>query len=101
MNILIVDDNPTNRKLIRAQLEAKGHVVMHAEDGMEALKVLDLRQIDAVISDVLMPRMDGYRLCEEIRRSARHHGLPTIIYSPRSPRRRMSNEPWKPVPTNT
>ena len=62
MKILIVDDNMVNLKLIRAQLEAEGHVVTQALDGVEALEWLDGHPVDAVISDILMPRMDGYRL---------------------------------------
>jgi PAS domain S-box-containing protein len=81
MNILIVDDNPTNLKLMRAQLEAEDHVVAQAQDGVEALALLDRQGVDVVISDILMPRMDGYRLCREIRKSDRLAKLPTIIYS--------------------
>jgi len=81
MNILIVDDNLTNLKLIRAQLETEGHVVTQAVDGVAALEWLEGHAVDAVISDILMPRMDGYRLCQEIRKHARLYNLPTIIYS--------------------
>ena len=81
MNVLIVDDNPTNLKLMRAQLEAEGLMVVEAEDGVAALELLNHQRVDVVISDILMPRMDGYRLCHEIRKSDRLHNLPTIIYS--------------------
>jgi len=81
MNILIVDDNPTNRKVLRVTLEAEGLTVFEAEDGTEALRVLDREEIAAVISDVLMPRMDGYRLCYEVRRSERHKKIPFIFYT--------------------
>ena len=81
MNILIVDDNPTNLKLMRAQLEAEGQVVTLAHDGVEALELLAHQPMDVVISDILMPRMDGYRLCHEIRKNDHLHNLPTIIYS--------------------
>src|SRR5664280_8406 len=81
MNLLIVDDTPTNLKLLRAQLEAEGHAVFEAHDGVDALALLERQRVDAVISDILMPRMDGYRLCHEIRMHARLHDLPIIIYS--------------------
>ena len=81
MNILIVDDNPTNLKLMATQLEAEGHVVAQAPDGVAALERLDGQRVDAMISDILMPRMDGYRLCHEIRHQARLRNLPIIIYS--------------------
>jgi PAS domain S-box-containing protein len=81
MNILIVDDNLTNLKLMRTQLESEGHGITQARDGAEAMELLELLPVDAVISDILMPRMDGYRLCHEIRKHARFRNLPTIIYS--------------------
>jgi CheY-like chemotaxis protein len=81
MNLLIVDDIPTNLRLLRAQMESEGHAVFEANDGLEALALLNYQQVDAVISDILMPRMDGYRLCHEIRQHARLHDLPIIIYT--------------------
>lgn len=81
MKILIVDDKPANLKLLRVQLEARGHLVAQAHDGVEALEVLDRQPVDAVISDILMPRKDGYRLCRDIRKSQRLCNLPIIIHS--------------------
>ena len=81
MNLLIVDDDPTILKLLRAQLESKGHALLEAHDGEEALALLNRQRVDAVISDILMPRMDGYRLCHEIRMNERLHDLPIIIYT--------------------
>jgi diguanylate cyclase (GGDEF)-like protein/PAS domain S-box-containing protein len=81
MNFLIVDDNPTNLKLLRAILEAESVTVFDAADGMEALQVLEREKIDAVISDILMPRMDGYRLCFEVRHHERLQNLPFIMYT--------------------
>ena len=81
MNLLIVDDQPTDLKLLRAELEAEGHVVFEAHDGVDALALLERQRVDVVISDILMPRMDGYRLCYEIRKHARLHDLPIIIYT--------------------
>ncbi len=81
MNILIVDDNATNRKLLRAQLEAEGHTVLDAADGVEALAVLESAPVDALISDILMPHMDGYRLCHRIRRHPKFSALPVILYT--------------------
>jgi CheY-like chemotaxis protein len=62
MRIAVVDDNATNRKVLRVILESAGHVVHEALDGLDALGVLEREGIDTVISDILMPRMDGYRL---------------------------------------
>ena len=82
MTLLIADDSPVNLKLLRVQLEAEGHDVMEAHDGVEALEVLNQRPVDALISDILMPRMDGYRLCREIRKSANANaGVPIVLYT--------------------
>src|SRR5450759_5898574 len=70
MNLLIVDDIPTSLKLLRALLEAEGHAVFEAHDGVDALDLLERQRVDAVISDILMPKMDGDRLCLEIRKRA-------------------------------
>ncbi|MDI1269487.1 MAG: PAS domain S-box protein [Polaromonas sp.] len=79
MNILIVDDNPINLKLLRAQLEAEGYAVFEAPNGVDALALLERQRVDVLISDIFMPEMDGYRLCYEIRKHARLHDLPIIL----------------------
>lgn len=81
MNFLIVDDIAMNRKVLRAQLEAEGHGTMEAGNGIEALAVLERESVDAVISDILMPEMDGFRLCLELRKSARFAATPFILYT--------------------
>ncbi|MDB6169140.1 MAG: hypothetical protein JWM88_2004 [Verrucomicrobia bacterium] len=81
MKILIVDDRPINLKLLRVVLEAEGVVVSEATDGVEALSVLNRTPVDAIISDILMPRMDGYRLCMEVRANSRSCNVPFIAYS--------------------
>jgi len=64
MKVLIVDDDAINRKVLRAVLGA-----VESKDGLTALQTLQHEKIDAVISDILMPRMDGYRLRYEIRKT--------------------------------
>ena len=81
MKLVIVDDMPINRKLLRVMLEAEGHATLEAADGVEALQILNREKVDAVISDVLMPRMDGYRLCHEIRTNEQLCEVPVIIYT--------------------
>ena len=65
--ILIAEDNISLRQLMCIHLEKAGHRVSVAADGLQALEVLDHNPIDLIIADVMMPRMDGYRLIEELR----------------------------------
>src|SRR2546427_11091240 len=81
MNVLIADDKQLNRKLLGGLLEPEGHRSLEAADGLEALDILEREPVDAIISDVLMSRMDGYRFCYEVRSSERLHQLPFIIYT--------------------
>jgi signal transduction histidine kinase len=81
MNILIVDDDPTNMKVLRATLEHQGHTVAQAPDGILALETLERCGVDAIISDILMPGMDGYRLCYEVRKNERFKQIPFIVYT--------------------
>src|ERR1700733_12678925 len=81
MKLLIVDDIASNRKLLLVSFEAEGHSTLEAADGGEALQILAYETVDAVLSDILMPRMDGYRLCHEIRTNEHLHDLPIVIYT--------------------
>ncbi len=81
MNVLIVDDQASNLKLLRAGLEAEGHSVREAANGLEALLALEQEPADALISDVLMPGMDGFRLCYEVRKNKRFSQLPLVLYT--------------------
>lgn len=81
MRILVADDDAANRKLLRVTLEEAGHEVLQAADGVEALELLRREPVGGVISDILMPRMDGYRLCHEVRKDGRLRHLPFVIYT--------------------
>ncbi|HIJ97054.1 MAG TPA: response regulator [Desulfuromonadales bacterium] len=65
--ILLVDDNDDWRSLIERRLIAKGHTVFSAVNGVEALKILESRQVDVMITDVVMPDMDGFELFMTLR----------------------------------
>jgi two-component system cell cycle sensor histidine kinase/response regulator CckA len=81
MKILIVDDLELNRKLLRVILQTDGMETLEAEDGAAALEVMKGALPDAIISDILMPNMDGYRLCKEIRANPRWAKIPVVIYT--------------------
>lgn len=65
--ILIVDDDPHIRELVRVFLRNDGFEVIEAADGIEALAKLDTVKADLAIIDIMMPRMDGWKLCQEIK----------------------------------
>jgi CheY-like chemotaxis protein len=81
MKFLIVDDIDINRMVLRVAFEAEGHTTLEASDGIEALDILSHEEVDAVLSDILMPRMDGYRLCHEIRTNVNLRDVPIVIYT--------------------
>ena len=81
MKLLIVDDIDINRMVLRLAFTSEGHTTLEATDGIEALQILAHEKVDAVLSDILMPRMDGYRLCHEIRTNIRLRDLPIVIYT--------------------
>lgn len=66
--ILIVDDDPDIRSVVRFLLEARGFTVLEARDGLEALETVAAeRDIDLIILDIMMPGLDGYQVCENLR----------------------------------
>ncbi|NNM58744.1 MAG: response regulator [Legionellales bacterium] len=77
--ILLVDDNPIQRKLLKLQLINAGFCVSIAENGKEALQQLAISIPSAVVSDVLMPYMDGFELCLAIRHNPETANLPVIL----------------------
>ncbi|MFC5451669.1 response regulator transcription factor [Paenibacillus aestuarii] len=75
--ILVVDDDPAIRELIRVYLEGEGLLVVEASNGVEALQKLKSSQADLVVLDVMMPLMDGWDLCRELR--ANYGDLPLLM----------------------
>ena len=71
MNILIVDDDPTSRLILEATLKKSGHQVTATKNGTDALAAYDKGSIPLVISDMVMPGMDGLELCRRIRAANR------------------------------
>jgi PAS domain S-box-containing protein len=77
--VLVVDDHPVNRNLVVTLLGYRGHTVLEASDGAEALMIAQSRRIDLVITDLVMPVMDGYELVRELR-SDRHLAETKVIF---------------------
>lgn len=81
MKILIADDSATNLKLLDAQLEAEQIIVLQASNGIEALEILEQESVDVIISDILMPKMDGYALCQNVRSQEKFDSVVFIFYT--------------------
>lgn len=79
--ILLVENDAGLLKLNKAIFESGGYSVVTAEDGEEALNQLELNTVKLIITDVLMPRLDGFSLCYHIRKNHAFDNLPIIIYS--------------------
>ena len=77
--ILVVDDSLTTRSLEKSILEAHGFQVSVAVDGIEALEKLGARKFDLVITDVMMPRMDGMQLLDRIKAQKSTEHIPVIM----------------------
>jgi two-component system chemotaxis response regulator CheY len=82
--VLIVDDSRSMRQMVRAALEAGGHVVTEGEHGRAALAALETQRVDLVITDVNMPEMDGLTLTTEIRRLERYRFTPILVLTTES-----------------
>jgi len=79
--ILVVDDSITSRSLEKSILEAHGYRVRTAVDGMEALELLRVEKADLIITDIQMPRMDGFGLVAALKADNQLKGIPVIIVS--------------------
>ncbi|MBI3605008.1 MAG: chemotaxis protein CheW [Nitrospirae bacterium] len=76
--ILLVEDSGFFRSQLRPSLEMEGYEVIETEDGEEALSYLGTQQVDLVVSDIEMPRMDGLELAKRIRSQSKYESLPII-----------------------
>ena len=83
-NILVVDDNPDKLSLLEAALCLAGYRVTTATDGDEALSAIESYQPDLVITDVMMPRMNGYELLSRIRSDDSLRSIPVVFLTSRS-----------------
>ena len=79
--LLVVDDHPTNRDFLVTLLRYRGHRLLEAADGAEALALARADRPDLVIADILMPTMDGYEFVRQLRADAALAGIPVIFYT--------------------
>lgn len=77
-NILVVDDEKEIRDLLEINLKVEGYNVFKAENGEEALKILDDTKIHLIVLDVMMPKMDGLEFCSRVREK---YNMPILMLS--------------------
>ena len=82
--ILVVDDNKEIVYSISELLKYEGYEILKAYDGMEALDIMERENVDLILLDVMMPRMDGWQVCREVRQSSK---VPIIMLTARSEER--------------
>ncbi|MVA98415.1 response regulator [Nitratireductor sp. CAU 1489] len=82
--ILTVDDSRTIREMLRATLMEAGMEVLQAEDGMQGLEVLQGARPDVIVTDINMPRMDGFGFIEAVRGSDQHRAIPILVLTTES-----------------
>lgn len=79
--VLLVDDNPVQRKLVLAQLSAAGFDVRAVASGEDALAAMAMFQPSVIVSDVVMPEMDGFELCKRLRELDALYDVPIVLVS--------------------
>ncbi|MBO5938968.1 MAG: response regulator transcription factor [Clostridia bacterium] len=79
-HILVVDDESRIRSIIKKYAEFEGHTVTEAADGMEAIRLCRLQKFDLIVMDIMMPELDGFSACREIRKTSQ---VPIIVLSAR------------------
>ena len=81
MNLLIIEDNQAIRFMLARFLENEGYLVAESESGEEGLKLFEQNKFDLVLLDIMLPKMDGFEVCKEIRK---HSMIPIIMITAKS-----------------
>lgn len=79
--VLVVDDSPTVRKIVQLTLLREHIRVVTAGDGLSALAAVADEQPDLILLDIMLPRMDGYNICQVVRRNMAYKDMPIIMLS--------------------
>jgi len=79
--IMVVEDSQVIYQMVKEALEAKGYEVFVMTNGFEALRDLESIAPDLIVSDIMMPKLDGLRLCEAIRNRSETQSIPFIFVS--------------------
>ncbi len=79
--ILVVEDEPVLLKLLGLELGSKGYEVVTAIDGEKALELAQSLKPSLIILDIMLPRMDGYKVCGLLKNDSRYSSIPVILFS--------------------
>lgn len=82
--VLTVDDSRTMREMLLLALKDAGYRVLQADDGLNGLEVLKEQRADVIITDINMPRLDGFGFIENVRRDATHRAVPILVLTTES-----------------
>ena len=79
--VLVVDDSPTVRKIVQLTLQREHIRVVTAGDGLSALAAVADEEPDLILLDIMLPKMDGYNICQVIRKNMAYRDMPIIMLS--------------------
>ena len=79
LTVLTVDDSRTMRDMLKHSLAAAGFRVLQAEDGIDGLEVLKTENPDVIVTDINMPRLDGFGFIEALRRDVERRAMPVLV----------------------
>jgi len=77
--VLIIDDEMSARAIIRGYLHKEGYTLLLAENGQQGLAYIETHEVDAIVSDIMMPNMDGFEVCQRLRDNPRGQHIPIIL----------------------
>src|SRR5262245_37827378 len=82
--VLVVEDEPDAALLLRRRLESEGFAVLVASDGIEALNVARREKPACIVLDVMLPRMDGFKVCSMLKLDSRFRSIPIVMLTARA-----------------
>jgi DNA-binding response OmpR family regulator len=82
--ILVVEDEPDILKTVQIMLEMEGYEVISASDGITALNQARQQSPDLIILDIMLPKLDGYKVCRLLKYDKKHSTIPIIVFTARS-----------------
>lgn len=88
--ILAVDDSPTVLEMIRSILESKDYEVITATDGSEALELARTESPDLIVLDVMLPKLDGYKVCRLLKYDQKYQHIPIVMLTAKAEEQSMA-----------